>query len=63
MFVSQVSATTVRRGLAYTQRFAWARGFSSTTAKADQYDVVVIGRCMFGKWGKTTETPGSDSVI
>jgi hypothetical protein len=50
MFVSQVSATSVRRGLAYTQRFVWARGFSSTTApRADQYDVVIIGRCMFGK--------------
>jgi hypothetical protein len=51
MFVSQVSATTVRRGVAYTQRFALARGFS-TAPKADQYDVVVIGRCMFGKWKK-----------
>ena len=49
MFVSQVSATSVRRGLAYTQRFAWARGFSSTSPRADQYDVVIIGRCMFGK--------------
>lgn len=50
MFVSQVSATSVRRGVAYTQRFALARGFTSTApSRADQYDVVIIGRCMFGK--------------